>query len=162
MMARSMWLLAERFLQLTFCSSTVCTAGVHSSASHEPTNALIDFPCTHSHTLATQPIRDSLYCRQKISSRSKGPSYCTASQRCSRGGCFVTVPNTRGRLSRVHSSWFPDYSLQPRRHGGYGRRAHKREDGAYLQEEETKRIRKNHPPQADVYPPSDRSNLCPL
>ena len=48
------------------CSSTVCTAGVHSSTSHEPTNTntntLIDFTCTRSHTLATQPIRDSLYC----------------------------------------------------------------------------------------------------
>ena len=68
------------FFDSHLCSSTVCTAGIDSSTSHEHTNSLIDFPCTRSHTLPTQPICDSLYYWQKISPRSKGPSNCTASQ----------------------------------------------------------------------------------
>ena len=60
-------------------SSTVCTTDVHSSTPHEPTNAFIDLSCARSYTLATQPIRDSLYSWQKISPRSEGSSNRAAS-----------------------------------------------------------------------------------
>jgi len=59
-------------LLVSYLSSTISTPADHTSTSHEPANAPFDLPCARSYSLSAQPIRDSLYCWQKISPCLKG------------------------------------------------------------------------------------------
>jgi hypothetical protein len=71
------------FLTVLFISSpssTISAAASHSSTSHELATTLLDLPSARSHSLSTQPIRDSLHCWQKISPCLKGSFNRTAPQ----------------------------------------------------------------------------------
>ena len=137
----------DRELSLLVVPADTCEVPPHST--------ILDNFRVGSHPLPTITLRRRCACWQKISLGSPRPPNSPKTDRCRGRRCPRIGQRPRTRVTRIHPPRRTTPLARRGKNQRYRGRTHKGSNGTHREEEAEKGLQKDHPAQADLYPPAD-------